>query len=83
MTILNVTIEPSSETDGSRDREPQESTTLSSQSPIEEWEEWEYEQIDQDHDGDTHWMKQLSRANGSPPTLAGQEKNSIKSIEPN
>ena len=23
--------------------------------PVEEWEEWEYEQRGQDHDGDTHW----------------------------
>ena len=53
MTFLNVPHPASAETEAEIDA--QQNTGLSSQNPVKEWEEWQYEQRDQDHDGDTHW----------------------------
>ena len=56
--------------DGDRGRDLDQSTEMSSQGPVEEQKEGEYEQGSQDHEGLVHPLRQCSCSNGSSPNPA-------------
>ena len=62
-------------TEGDRDRDPHQSSGLSSQGPVEGQKEGENEQGSQDCEGLVHPLRQCACSNGRSPNPAGPRLN--------